>query len=201
VLFRSEEVTKEVVMMFSGWNSKVAMEFGKGGHPTEKLDYFSINGKSFPATQPIRVKKGDVVRFRLLAVSSAVSFHLHGHDMLVTHKDGLPLDNPYWADVIDISEGSRIDAIVKMNNPGIWLNHDHIEHHTSNSGKFPGGAVAILEYEGVEPKSYYLWKDKVYQNDFYLSESMKKGYGFYNNKAFKAKQEESGNRKKRKKWG
>ena len=52
-----KEVTKEALLMFSGWNSEVAMEYGKGGHPADKNDYFSINGKSFPITQPIRVKR------------------------------------------------------------------------------------------------------------------------------------------------
>lgn len=192
------EVTKEAVLMFTGWNSDVAMTYGQGGHPTEKMDYFSINGRSFPLTQPLKVKEGDVVRLRLYGAGMAVAFHLHGHDMLVTHKDGLPLESPYWADVIDIPSGARIDAIVKMNNPGIWINHDHIEHHVSNSGKTPGGAVMIVEYEGVEKPDWYVWKDKDYEPDFYMSESLKKGYGLHDIESFKGKTEQVV-RKKRKK--
>jgi FtsP/CotA-like multicopper oxidase with cupredoxin domain len=182
-----KEVTKEAILMFTSWNSKVAQNFGKGGHPTEEMDYFSINGKSFPLTQPLRVKEGDVLRLRLFGAGTETAFHLHGHDMLVTHKDGLPLETPYWADVIDVPMGARIDAIVRMNNPGIWINHDHIEHHTSNNGKTPGGAVMIVEYEGVETDEWYVWKDKdaTYEPDFYMSESMKKGYGLHNIPAFK----------------
>ena len=59
-----KEVTKEAILMFSGWNPEVAQEYGKGGHPGEPITYFSINGKSFPTTQPLRVKKGDVLRLR-----------------------------------------------------------------------------------------------------------------------------------------
>ncbi|WP_417317190.1 multicopper oxidase domain-containing protein [Emcibacter sp.] len=194
-----KQVTKEAVLMFSGWNSEVAMTYGQGGHPTEKKDYFSINGRAFPMTQPLRVKKDDVLRLRLYGAGTDVAFHLHGHDMLVTHKDGLPLKSPYWADVIDIAEGARIDAIVKMDNPGLWINHDHIDHHVSNNGKTPGGAVMIVEYEDIEKPDWYVWKNKPYDPDFYMSESLKKGYGLFNIDAFKGTFEEPVRRKKKRK--
>lgn len=175
-----KEVTKEAILMFSGWNPQVAGKYGEGGAPGEPITYFSINGKSFPLTQPLRVKKGDVVRLRLIAATIDVAFHLHGHDMIVTHKDGLPLKHPYPVDVLHLSPGERYDVIVRMNNPGRWIAHDHIEHHTSNNGKSPGGAVMIVEYEGVERKdNWYVWKNKKYIPDFYYSESMKKGYGIF----------------------
>ncbi len=179
------EVTKEAILMFTGWNSDVAMTYGKGGHPTEKLDYFSINGRSFPMTQPLKVKKGDVLRLRLFGAGMEVAFHLHGHDVLVTHIDGLPLDSPYYADVVNIPSGGRVDVIVRLNNPGLWINHDHIEQHVSNAGKTPGGAVMILEYEGVEKPDWYVWKDKNYDPDFYMTESMAKGYGMHETAGFK----------------
>ena len=170
--------------MFSGWNSEVADKFGVGGHPHEKYDYFSINGKSFPMTQPLRVKQGDVLRLRLFGAGMEVAFHLHGHDILVTHKDGLPLPEPFYADVLYVAQGARYDAIVEMNNPGIWIDHDHIEHHVSNNGKAPGGAVMIVEYESVEKPDWYVWKDKEFDPDFYFSESMKQGYGMFEHDGF-----------------
>lgn len=180
-------VTKEAIMMFSGWNPEVADTYGEGGHPTEPISYFSINGKSFPMTQPLRVKKGDVLRIRLLAATMPVAFHPHGHDAIVTHKDGLPVEHPYPVDVLSLAPGERYDVIMEMNNPGRWISHDHIEHHTSNNGKAPGGAVMIIEYEGIEDDDWYVWKDKQYEPDFYLSETMKKPYGLYDTEAFKGK--------------
>lgn len=180
-----QEVTKDAILMFGGWNSDVAMEFGKGGHPRDKNDYFSINGKAFPLTQPLRVTEGDVLRLRLFAASMPVAFHLHGHDMLVTHKDGLPLDSPYWADVVDLAMGSRIDVIVRMDNPGLWAVHDHIEHHTSNAGRTDGGAMLVVEYEEIEQPEWYAWKDKEYDPDFYLIETMAgAGPGLHENPAY-----------------
>lgn len=197
-----KRVTKEAILMFSGWESDVAGEYGKGGHPASPMDYFSINGKAFPFTQPLRVKEGDVVRLRLFAVSSHVAFHAHGHDMLVTHKDGLPLPAPYYADVVPMLPGERIDVIIEMNNPGLWINHDHIEAHVSNAGKAPGGAVFIIEYEEVEQPDWYVWKDKPGDPDFYLSKSMAAGYGMFNTESFRGKvpvQAEKPRRKKKKK--
>ncbi len=38
-------VTKDAILMFSGWNSQVADNYGEGGHPGQVINYFSINGK------------------------------------------------------------------------------------------------------------------------------------------------------------
>lgn len=196
-----KEVTKDAILMFSAWNSDVAMEFGKGGHPRELPDYFSINGKSFPINQPLRVKEGDVLRLRLFSVSAETAYHLHGHDLLVTHKDGTPLKVPYWADVVDVPMGSRIDVIAYMNNPGRWINHDHIEQHVSNSGKTPGGAAMIVEYDGIKKDAWYAWKNKdaSYEPDFYMINSLQKEHGMHNISAFKGTAIPKKKRKKKKK--
>lgn len=179
-----KRVTKDAILMFAGWDSSVAQDYGKNGVPNRVLDYFSINGKSHPYNQPIRVKEGDVLRLRLFAPNSPVAFHLHGHDALVTHKDGLPLANPYPVDVIGMQPGERYDLIVEMNNPGIWMAHDHIEEHTTTAGKEGGGQMLVVEYEGVEHPDWYMWKDHEYDSDFYMSESLKKPHGKHNNPTF-----------------
>ena len=180
-----KKVTKDAILMFSGWNSEVADTYGKGGHPGEILNYFSINGKSFPTTQPIRVTKGDYLRIRLIGAAIPTAFHLHGHDAVVTHKDGTPLETPYPVDVMAVQPGERYDMIVKMDNPGIWMTHDHIEHHTTNNGKDMGGSMLVVEYEEIEKPDFYVWKDKEYEPDFYMSESLKKPYGMHDIEAFK----------------
>lgn len=180
-----KEVTKDAVLMFSAWNSDVAANLGTGGHPREVPNYFSVNAKSFPLNQPLRVKKLDTLRLRLYGASMDVAFHLHGHDMLVTHKDGLPLDSPYWADVVYVPFGGRVDVIVRMYNEGRWMTHDHIEHHVSNNGVDMGGNGLVVEYEGVPMDDWYAWKDKEYEPDFYLSESLKKPHGLHETPAFR----------------
>lgn len=180
-----EDVTKEAVAMFSGWNPEVADTYGEGGHPKEPISYFSINGKSFPMTQPLRVEEGDVLRLRLIAATTPVAFHPHGHDAIVTHKDGLPVEDPYPVDVLAMQPGERYDVIIEMNNPGRWIAHDHHEHHVSNNGKAPGGSALVIEYESIEDDEWYVWKDKEYEPDFYMSESLEKGFGLHENEFFK----------------
>jgi len=183
-------VTKEVIMMLSSWESAHGEKYGEGSTPYDVEDYFSINGKSFPLTQPIRVKKGDVLRVRFIGAGGAMhEMHLHGHDMLITHKDGLPLASPYYVDTILIGPGERYDAIVVMNNPGRFIFHDHIDRHVTARGKFPGGPITDIEYAGIPNDSWYVWKDKdaTYDSNFFYSDSMTKGYGMFNSPGFAGK--------------
>ena len=104
--------------------------------------------------------------------------------MLVTHKDGLALKQPYEVDTLLIGPGERYDAIVKMNNPGRFIAHDHVDTHVTNAGKFPGGAITIIEYDGIPMDDWYAWKDKVFDSDFFFSDSMKKASGMHNQSGF-----------------
>jgi manganese oxidase len=174
-----KSVTKDAILMFSGWSADYADTYGSGPGPGDSLHYYSINGKSFPMTQPIRVKKGDVLRLRLYAATIPVSFHLHGHDVLVTHKDGLPLAQPYEADVVGMMPGERYDVIVRMNNPGLWMTHDHIEHHTTNNGREHGGSMLVVEYEEIELPDWYDWKGIEHEPDFYMIDSMTKPHDLH----------------------
>lgn len=178
------QVTREAVLFFSAWNSDVADSYGTGGHPRELPDYFSINGKSHPMNQPIRVRKGDVLRLRLYAATVPVSFHPHGHDALVTHKDGLPLDKPLQVDVLSMGVGERYDLLIRMNNPGYWMAHDHIDHHVSNNG-VDGGSMLVIEYEEIEAPDFYMWKDIAFEPDFYMGESLRKPHGLHEIAAFR----------------
>ena len=181
-----KEVTKDVIMMLSTWESEYADKLGFGGGPHDTADYFSLNGKAFPLTQPLRVKKGDVVRIRFYGAGGGMhSMHSHGHDMLVTHKDGLPLKSPYYADTVLLGPGERYDVIVKMDNPGRFIFHDHIDPHVTNNGKHPGGPITVIEYDEIPMHEWYVWKDKQYDPNFFYSESLTKGYGMFNHDGFK----------------
>ena len=181
-----QEVTKDAILMFSGWNSEVADDYFAKQDPTGHLNYYSVNGKSFPYNQPIRVKEGDVLRIRLYCVSVAVAFHLHGHDMLVTHIDGLPIANPYYADTVPVAMGQRVDVIVRMNNPGRWPAHDHNDHHLSNNGSAPGGLFTVIEYDETgHDDPWYVWRRKQFDPDFYYIESMAKGHGLITQSGFR----------------
>jgi len=182
-------VTKEVLMMLSGWESKNADKYGTGSTPYDVTDYFSVNAKSFPYTQPIRMKTGDVIRVRMFgAGGEGHSIHVHGHDWTVTHKDGLPLASPYMSETVLIGPGERYDTIYKANHKaGRFIFHDHVDKHVTARGKFPGGPITVQEYAGTPVDDWYVWKDKKYDPDFFFGESMKKGYGLFEQPNFRGK--------------
>ncbi|MDX8409721.1 MAG: multicopper oxidase domain-containing protein, partial [Mariprofundales bacterium] len=181
-----KKVTKDVIMMMSSWESDNAGKYGTGGGPRDTRDYFGLNGRSFPLTQPLRVKHGDFVRVRFIGAGNTMhAMHSHGHDMLVAFKDGLPIKNPYYVDTQLIIPGSHNDVFINMDNSGRFIFHDHIDYQSTNNGKFPGGVVTVIEYDGNPKDDWYAWKDVKYDPNFFYSESLTKGYGLFNHAGFK----------------
>jgi FtsP/CotA-like multicopper oxidase with cupredoxin domain len=180
-------VTKDFILMLSDWASKWADKPGFGGVPGDVFDYFTINGKSYPDAQPMRVKKGDVVRLRFYGAGDNVhSLHLHGHVMKVAFKDGFPLANPILADTLLVGPGERYDVIFTADNPGRWMLHDHVDTHTMNGDRPMGGIMNVLEYTEIKgDDAWYELKDKKFQPNFYYEDSLKKGPGVYTNNLYK----------------
>jgi FtsP/CotA-like multicopper oxidase with cupredoxin domain len=84
---------------------------------------YSINDKMLGAGEPLRVKPGQRILMRLLNASAAEIHRvaLTGHKFQVVALDGNPVPSPQLVDVIEIAPGERVDAIVEMNNPGVWI--------------------------------------------------------------------------------
>jgi len=84
---------------------------------------YSINDKMLGAGDPIRVQEGQRVLMHLLNASAAEIHRvvLPGHKFQVIALDGNPVPTPQAVDVIEIAPGERVDAIVEMNNPGVWI--------------------------------------------------------------------------------
>jgi FtsP/CotA-like multicopper oxidase with cupredoxin domain len=108
---------------------------------------FTINGKSFPYTQPIVAKLGDKIRIRYMNEGLMIHpMHLHGIPQLVFAKDGNLLPQPYLADTVNIAPGERFDVLVDCQYPGLWAFHCHIlTHAESRQGLFGMTTVLIVE--------------------------------------------------------
>jgi FtsP/CotA-like multicopper oxidase with cupredoxin domain len=121
---------------------------GMMGNPRvdETYDTFTINGKAFPATENLVVRKGDRVRLRLINASNMQTFviRLLGHKLQVTHTDGNPLRAPVAVDALPIAPSERYDVIVTADNPGKWLLYTMDRHHTDN------GLATYVVYQGSE---------------------------------------------------
>jgi FtsP/CotA-like multicopper oxidase with cupredoxin domain len=108
---------------------------------------YTFNGKSFPATEPIKVKKGQKLRIRYMNEGMMIHpMHLHGMHMTVIAKDGWNQPAPWKCDTLNVAPGERWDVIVNCNNPGVWAFHCHIlPHAESDHGMFGMVTALIVE--------------------------------------------------------
>ncbi len=133
----------EYTLAIGNW--MVGGDMAAMGAMSMDYDYFTINGKSYPATAPITVSEGDLIRLRFINPSQTVHpMHLHGMDMAVVAKDGEPLTTPQRLNVLDIDPGDTYDVVFRADNPGTWLLHCHDLHHATNNGQEPGGLIVPI---------------------------------------------------------
>lgn len=115
-----------------GWLTYPAMLM-EGGLP----NYFTINGKAYPATDVIRMRVGQTVKLRFIGTNNNFihPMHVHGGPFQVVAIDGNVLSEGarYFADTVNVGPGQRYDVIWTARRPGKWLVHCHIPHHTANN--------------------------------------------------------------------
>ena len=111
-------------------------------------NYFTINGKSFPATETITVKKGERVRLRLIGIGQFIHpMHLHGFPFKIVATDGHPVPEAaqLTKDTISVAPGERYDIEFVATETGQWMLHCHILHHTTNENVEPGGLMLMID--------------------------------------------------------
>jgi FtsP/CotA-like multicopper oxidase with cupredoxin domain len=84
---------------------------------------FTINGKCLAYGEPVRVKQGERILFHFLNASATenIKLALAGHRFLVTGLDGNAVPKPQMVEVLEMGTAERVDAIVEMTNPGVWI--------------------------------------------------------------------------------
>lgn len=84
---------------------------------------YSINDKALGAGDPIRVREGQRLLIHFLNASAIENrrIALAGHKMKVVALDGNAVPTPQELDSVFVGAGERIDVVVEMNNPGIWI--------------------------------------------------------------------------------
>lgn len=109
----------------------------------------SLNGKSFPATEPIVIDEGEwgVIHYYNEGLT-AHPMHLHQFKQLVFAKDGVPLESPYWADTVNVAPGERYSVLFHADTAGTWVYHCHILTHVERAEGMFGMVTAMI----VNPK-------------------------------------------------
>jgi len=117
----------------------------------------SLNGKSFPATEPLVVDQGDWVSLTYYNEGLQIHpMHLHQFPQLVYAKDGVPLDEPYWVDTLNVAPGERYTVLFKADDVGTWVWHCHILTHVERETGMFGMVTAIVVNENpdYDPDEY-----------------------------------------------
>lgn len=119
-----------------------------GGQP----NYFTINGRAYPATDTVKMKVGETLKVRFVGSSSGFihPMHIHGGPFTVVARDGetLAKEARFRTDTVNVGPGQRFDVLWTALRPGKWLIHCHISHHTTNNNvevRGGGGLMMVIE--------------------------------------------------------
>lgn len=109
---------------------------------------YSLNGKSFPATQPYVFDKGDWIVIHYYNEGLQIHpMHLHQFGQLIFAKDGFTLEHPYWADTINVAPGERYSVLMHADAAGAWVWHCHILNHVEREEGMFGMVTALIVQE------------------------------------------------------
>jgi FtsP/CotA-like multicopper oxidase with cupredoxin domain len=127
---------QEEIIQLGEWTLRDGYTFP--AMPMEGLfpNFFTINGKSYPATETVNLKVGQRLLIRFIGSSSALihPMHIHGGPFNIVATDGyaLPTSEQIQKDTIEVGPGERYDVVWPARRPGKWLLHCHINHHITN---------------------------------------------------------------------
>lgn len=120
---------REVMLAAHHWEgSWVSMQDMKKGPPPDNglealYKSATLGDRMLGHGEPILVRQGERVLFRLLNASGSmgISLALSGHRCTVISLDGNPVPTPAMVDAVKLDVAERADVIVEMNNPGVWV--------------------------------------------------------------------------------
>jgi manganese oxidase len=100
-----------------------------------EFNWLVFNGKAGPAITPMIVPLGSRVRIRLVNLGmDHHPIHLHGHTFYVTGTEGGRIPETAWwpGNTVLVGVAQARDVEFVANNPGDWMLHCHLPHHTMN---------------------------------------------------------------------
>jgi len=139
----------ESLLCLHGWKPYLTSGSGEGSlEPAYNL--FSINSHALGAGEPIRVREGQRVLFRILNANATLRHNLafSGHEFEVVSLDGNPVPAPRKVNVLSLGPAERVDAVVTMNAPGVWILGE-VDAQMRNQGL---GVVVEYENRSETPK-------------------------------------------------
>jgi len=105
----------------------------------------SLNGKSFPATEPYTMKVGETMLVNYFNEGLMTHpMHMHQPTGWIIAKDGVPLLTPVPSDTIAVAPGERYTVLYHFLDPGVWAWHCHILNHAEGPNGMFGMVTAVI---------------------------------------------------------
>jgi FtsP/CotA-like multicopper oxidase with cupredoxin domain len=135
---------QEVFLALKEWDPYLGASAVNDDSIDVSYGLFSINDRALGHGEPMRVKQGQRVLLRILNASATITRRIAvaAHKFRVIAMDGNPVAVPREVSVLELGPAERIDAIVEMNQPGVWIlgaTDDHDREH---------GMGIVIEYAG-----------------------------------------------------
>ncbi|MBY0029767.1 multicopper oxidase family protein [Priestia megaterium] len=140
------KTTKSEFSLNSKYDVEYKMDLGTDMKDNSMV--YTINNRTYPNTEPLNVKEGNLVKVTLKSTSKSANhpMHLHGHFFQVLSKNGKPVEgSPLVKDTLNVKPGEEYVVAFKADNPGNWMFHCHDLHHAS------AGMVTEVKYKGYKP--------------------------------------------------
>jgi FtsP/CotA-like multicopper oxidase with cupredoxin domain len=114
---------REHFLAFREWDPYLSNGAEGDGSMNVAYKYCSVNAHALGFGEPVRVKQGERVMFRMLNASATMHRRIAfaGHRFRVVALDGNPVPAPKETDVLEMGPAERIDAVIEMNQPGVWV--------------------------------------------------------------------------------
>ena len=138
----------EYTLMLQEWLLREGLTYPAMPMEGAMPNFFTINGRAYPATDTIRMKVGETLKVRFIGSSTGFihPMHIHGGPFEVVARDGetLPPAARFKADTINVGPGQRYDVIWTAHKAGKWMIHCHISHHTTNNNTEQHGGGGLM---------------------------------------------------------
>jgi manganese oxidase len=146
---------KELTVQLQEWTVKEGYTFPS--MPMEGLmpNFFTINGKAYPATETVKMRVAERLLVRFIGSSNSFihPMHIHGGPFRIVATDGNPVPAAAQVDkdTVNVAPGERYDVVWTARQPGKWLLHCHINHHITNDGVEEQGGGGLTMVIDVAP--------------------------------------------------
>ncbi len=151
---RAQPIDRDFAIFLAEWYVEPG-SFTPNPNIMTDFNTFTFNGRAYPGTSPLVVRKDQRVRIRLANLSmDSHPIHIHGHFFRIVETDGGQLpDTAYWPETtMNVPPGTCRVVEFIADNPGDWPFHCHKNHHAMNVMEHDIPNVVGVDQSEVGPK-------------------------------------------------